>query len=185
MHAKLDTASDLNRYYWYYWGSHKCVFQNAVFLLSVCFILITDSSCQEPAHALARGGDAELPQHHGYVGMCACCVRMSNHSGCKPLQTLCVTLQGSLWAAWEGCSPRRLRVLLWGIVMNSSLTVERVMSSLPDCELQRHGWCGSLTQSVSGWEPQTGLWQTGLSWWYCATTSDLFPLHAVAWFILP
>lgn len=85
----------------------------------------------------------------------------------------------------EGCGPRQLRAVLWGIVMNSSLTVQCVMSSLPDCDLQRHGWCGSLTHSVSGWEPQTGLWQTALSWWYCATTSDLFPLHAVAWFILP
>lgn len=105
MHAKLDTASDLNRYYWYYWGSHKCVFQNAVFLLSVCFILITDSSCQEPAHALAKARGCRTPTAHGYMGMCACCVRMSNHSGCKPLQTLCVTLQGSLWAVWEGCRP--------------------------------------------------------------------------------
>lgn len=66
--------------------------------------------------------------------MCVCCVRMSNHSGCKPLQTLCVTAGQPLGclgglqslctrAAWQCSHPRWLQVLLWGIVMNSSLTV--------------------------------------------------------------
>lgn len=105
MHAKLDTASDLNHYYWYYWGSHKCVFQNAVFLLSMCFILITDSSCREPVPAVAEAWGCRTPQHHEYMDMCACCVRMSNHCSCQPLQTLCVTLQGSLGMSREGCSP--------------------------------------------------------------------------------
>lgn len=39
------------------------------------------------------------------MDMCACSVRMSNHSSCKPLQTLCVTLQGSLWGGCSPCAP--------------------------------------------------------------------------------
>lgn len=47
----IDTIGDL---------TNVC-FQNAVFLLSVCFILITDSSCKEPAHAVAKAWGCTTP----------------------------------------------------------------------------------------------------------------------------
>lgn len=92
----------------------------------------------------------------------------------------CVYRQGSLWDVWEGCAPipRGPGSCSGG----SSWTQASLFNVWPaPCQTVscKATWCGS------GLEPQAGLGQPALSWWYCATTSDLFPLHAVAWFILP